>query len=85
MKNEEEINNQWRRIKLAVEQDLHIEGFVYVQRRLSCMCLFNPDTDDRHYWDNENAREQRIRRQERVLERIREQTQNGGGCFFMSS
>lgn len=85
MKNEEEINSQWRRIESAVEQDLYLEGFVHVQRRLSCMCLFNPDTDERPYWDNESAREQRLRRQERILERIKEQAQSGGGCFLSSA
>ncbi|EKG02683.1 hypothetical protein TCSYLVIO_006289 [Trypanosoma cruzi] len=82
LKNEREINRQWQHIKLAVEQDLYMEGFVAVQRRLSCMCIFNPDTDERLYGDNENARQQRLLRQKCVLDHLAAQTREGGGLFY---
>ncbi|RNF01070.1 uncharacterized protein Tco025E_08663 [Trypanosoma conorhini] len=81
-KNETEINHQWQCIKLAVEQDLYMEGFAAVQRRLSCMCIFNPNTDERPYGDNENVRHQRLLRQECVLNRLMAQSRKGGSLFL---
>ncbi|ORC92742.1 uncharacterized protein TM35_000034950 [Trypanosoma theileri] len=83
MKNEKEINRQWRCIESAVERDLYMEGTVFVQRRLSCMCIFNPDSDERPYWDSEHTREQRLQRQGRVLERLAQQAQHGQDPFFL--
>ncbi|RNF05331.1 hypothetical protein TraAM80_04638 [Trypanosoma rangeli] len=83
LKNEQEINHQWQCIKLAVEQDLYMEGFAAVQRRLSCMCIFNPSTDERPYGDNEHVRHQRLLRQECVLSRLMAQAREGGSMLFL--
>ncbi|KEG08074.1 hypothetical protein DQ04_08071030 [Trypanosoma grayi] len=82
-KDEEAINHQWRCIESSVERDLYMEGFVFVQRRLSCICIFNPDSDERPYWDNEDFREQRLIRQGKVLERLAEQARKGRNPFFV--
>lgn len=77
------ITMQWRRIKGYVETDLEKEGYPFIQRRLSCMCMFNSQCDDRPYCDNEQYREARQRRQLELLMRLDQQELARGNPFFL--
>lgn len=77
------IQRQWRVIAEQSECDMYREGWVPVQRKLSCMCLFNPDTDVRIYQDSTTMREQRVARQHRLLRRLHQQQLVGGNPFFL--
>ncbi|KPA78638.1 hypothetical protein ABB37_06238 [Leptomonas pyrrhocoris] len=77
------INRQWRMTAEQAECDLYREGLGAVQRKLSCMCLFNPDTDVRVYDENTNVREQRCYRQHKLLVRLQRQAMRGGNPYFL--
>jgi hypothetical protein len=77
------INRQWRMTAEQAECDLYREGLGAVQRNLSCMCLFNPDTDVRVYNENCNMREQRFHRQHKLLIRLQRQRVRGGNPYFL--
>lgn len=77
------INHQWRMTAEQAECDLYREGLGVVQRKLSCMCLFNPDTDVRIYDENCSMREQRCYRQHKLLIRLQRQRLRGGNLYFL--
>lgn len=78
------INRQWRVVAEQSECDLYREGLGAVQRKLSCMCLFNPDTDVRVYDENAVMREQRCYRQHKLLIRLQRQRVRGGNPYFLN-
>jgi hypothetical protein len=75
----------WKRIGNSVARDLAVEDHGFVQRRLSCMCIFNPLKAERHYSDNDVDRMLRVCRQEKVLEQLHRQMRNGGNAYFLET
>lgn len=73
----------WLRLAKPVLRDFHLEGHAFVQRKMSCMCMFNPLTDDRIYGDSDNDRVERLARQSRVLQTLRAQAKTGGSAYFL--
>ena len=73
----------WERVANHVARDLYVEGHSFVQRRLSCMCIFSVTRDERLYHDNDSERMQRLARQERLLAEIQEQAMQGGSRYFL--
>ncbi len=72
----------WERVGNNVARDLYVEGHSFVQRRLSCMCIFSVTKEDRMYHDNDSERMQRLARQERLLAEIKLQAMQGGNKYF---
>ncbi|KPI86853.1 hypothetical protein ABL78_4089 [Leptomonas seymouri] len=77
------VNLQWALTAKQAESDLYREGITAVQRKLSSMCLFNPDSDVRVYGDNCSMREQRCYRQHRLLVCLQHQRMRGGNPYFL--
>lgn len=79
------VGARWRRIKQLVEQDMDLHDHTFIQRRLSCMCLFNPRVLDTPYSDNEEYREQRTARQQEIIHRLQEQVKLGSNSHFLEN
>lgn len=78
-----ECDTMWQRVAHNSARDLYVEGHAFVQRRLSCMCIFSATKDDRHYHDNDGERMTRLVRQERLLMQIQQQALSGGNAHFL--
>lgn len=79
----EQRRTMWERVGNNVARDLYVEGHAFVQRRLSCMCIFSVTKEERFYHDNDSERMQRLARQERLLGEIQEQAMRGGNRYFL--
>eukprot|EP00743_Colponemidia_sp_Colp-15_P011605 GILK01012998.1.p1 GENE.GILK01012998.1~~GILK01012998.1.p1 ORF type:complete len:861 (+),score=118.80 GILK01012998.1:232-2583(+) len=78
-----EANGSWKEVGFNAEDDFEDPSFV--QRRLSCMCMFTPTLANRSYQDNDGERGARIRRQHDLLMRLQTQRAMGGNPFFFES
>lgn len=76
---------QWWSVSRFVSSDFMTEGSAFVQRRLSCMCLFNPHAEERVYSDNEAYRERRYQRQCEVLMQLQYQRATGQNPYFLQT
>lgn len=79
----EQRRTMWERVGNNVARDLYVEGHGFVQRRLSCMCIFSVTKEERFYHDNDSERMQRLARQERLLGEIQQQAMLGGNRYFL--
>lgn len=80
-----ECDRMWQVIGCAAVRDIFVEGHAFVQRRLSCMCIFNPHGGRKEYVDSDNDRLRRQANQQAVLKALRMQAACGGSDAFLKS
>ncbi|CAD2222352.1 hypothetical protein AGDE_14843 [Angomonas deanei] len=79
----DEINSQWHEIADQMAVACDAGSYEFLQRRLSCMCVFNSQSDLRVYSDNDGFRIGKVNRQRDVLARLQAQEEKGGNSFFL--
>lgn len=78
-------DRMWKQIASSAVRDMFVEGHTFVQRRLSCMCIFNPHGGKKEYVDSDVDRLRRQSNQQAVLKALRMQAACGGSSAFLKA
>lgn len=74
----------WKHVAADIDRTLTMEGALSAQRKLSCMCIFNPATVECPLTDGgDDERMRRLERQEHILQMIYHQRVLGGNHYFL--
>lgn len=78
----DKVNKQWRHIRTLVGEDMQAKDHIFVQRQISCMCMFDPHTDCRGYGNNEQLWKRRHVNQLQVLNQLTNQVKTSNSLFL---
>ena len=80
-----DCDTQWKHIGSSAVRDCYVEGHTFVQRRLSCMCIFNPNGGVKQYIDSDLDRLKRQANQQAILNTLRLQSARGDENLFLKT